>query len=213
MNNSNKGANWLISHCYGLSSKNCPQTLQELKEMRNTKAWEKTDKSLFRSVCQLKGVEPLSQHCSLPCQSQPLKCKSTHKSQPFTARFLEIGPCICTFSTHHLWSTSAWSLSFPFLLKLLSLHLKCILSASPPSSFSNIQCYAKNSPTTLAKQKPDTKKNLKPNLSLRPAHQYSSGISALDEIQTAGWIPICIRWDHQSSLTQIALSGLYSHHN
>lgn len=99
--------------------------------------------------------------CSLPCQSQPLKCKSTHKSQPFTARFLEIGSCICTFSTHHLLSTSAWSLYFPFLWKLLSLHLKFILSAFPPFSSSNIQCYAKNSPTTLAKQKPDTKKKCK----------------------------------------------------
>lgn len=131
-------------------------------------------------------LAPSVHHCSLPCQSQPLKCKSTHKSQPFTARFLEIGSCICTFSTHHLLSTSAWSFYFPFLWKLLSLHLKFILSASPPFSFSNIQCYAKNSPTTLAKQKPDTKKNLEPKLSLRPVHQYSSGISALDEIQTVG---------------------------
>lgn len=134
---------------------------------------------------------------SLPCQSQPLKWKPTH-----------IRSCICTFSTHHLLSTSAWSLYFPFLRKLLSLHLKFILSAFLPFSFSNIQCYAKKSTTTLTKQKPDTKKNLKPNQSPRPVHQYSSGISALDEIQTVAWIPICIGQDHPSSLTQTALSGL-----
>ena len=77
-------------------------------------------------------------------------------------------------------------------LCLLCLHLKFTILDSLLFSFSNIQSYAKSSPTKLAKQKLATKKNLKSYPSLRSVQQYSWAITALDEIQTIGWILIFI---------------------
>lgn len=129
MKNSNKVANWLTYYCYGLSSKNCPKT-QELEEIRNTKAWKKTDKSLVRYVRQgdwaPKSILALYL-ASLSPSNVNLPTKVSHLLPGFWRS------CICTFSTYHLSSISAWSLYFSYLWKLLSLHLKFIIQPFHPS--------------------------------------------------------------------------------